>query len=475
MQLSKTAYDVIIIGGGIVGCAIFRRFCLAGAKTLLLEKGGDILSGASKANSAILHTGFDAPTDSLELQCMQAGYQEYLAIKDKMNLPLLATGAVVVAWDDEQASALTTIINQAHNNGVRDVCQISPQALYQREPHLANGALGAVLIPGESVIDPWSTPLAYLTQGVKQGGEYQFYCQVTGAQFHANLWCLSSTRQDYYGKLVINCAGIHGDQVENFCRAADFQIKPRKGQFLVYDKIAAQQINAIILPVPAAITKGVLLTKTIFGNLLLGPTAEEQTDRDHAPVDGTVLTHLITEGTRILPSLQNYSVTATFAGLRPATEQKHYRISHDNSKPWICVGGIRSTGLTAALGIAQYIEQLYTEHYQGIFQLRPPVEIIWPTMPLLSDYAQHGQRDFQQTGNGGIVCHCEQVTIREIMATFDSAVPPECLAGLRRRTRAMMGRCNGFYCSHRLAEIAEKQGINAATPIMHPIPHRETS
>lgn len=456
MKLSGNNYDVIVIGGGIVGCAIFRRFCLTGAHALLLEKGSDILSGASKANSAILHTGFDAPGNSLELHCIQAGYQEYLAIKDKMNLPLLRTGALVVAWDEIQANALPAIIQQAHENGVSDVCQISLAQLYRQEPNLADHALGAVYVPGESIIDPWSSPLAYLTQGVKSGGQYQFHTEVIGVNFANNRWCLHTTQGDFYSQLVVNCAGLYGDNVESFYRPANFQIKPRKGQFLIYDKIAAQQINAIILPVPTAMTKGVLLSKTIFGNLLLGPTAEEQTDRIYAEVDEGVLKDLIKKGTRILPSLENYSVTATFAGLRPATEKKYYRISHCMEKPWICVAGIRSTGLTAALGIAQYVEQIYNENYPDLFIAKPPAELFWPKMPLLSEYPEHGRRDFQLAGNGGIVCHCERVTEREIMATFDSTVPPECLAGLRRRTRAMMGRCNGFFCSHRLAAISEK-------------------
>ncbi len=452
-RVDQNSWDVIIIGGGVVGCAVFRRFCLLGARTILLERGGDILSGASKANSAILHTGFDAPPDSLELSCMQAGYEEFITIKDKMNLPFLKTGALVVAWDEAQLSALSGIVQQAHTNGVLDVQAIGVDELYQREPLLAKGALGAVIVPGEGIIDPWSTPLAYLTQGVKLGGKYQFHCEVTAAEFTDQGWCLSTSQGKFKGKLVINCTGNQGDIVENFCRPPSFKIKPRKGQFLIFDKIAAEQIHAIILPVPTAVTKGVLLCKTIFGNLLLGPTAEEQEDRVRAAVDERVLQDLIRKGEKILPTLTNYSVTATYAGLRPATEYKDYQISPDIEKQWICVAGIRSTGLTAALGIAQYVEQLYCLHFKGLFNVRAPAEIVWPKMPLLSEYLEHGERDYRQSGNGGIVCHCERVTEREIKAVFDSAVPPECIGGLRRRTRAMMGRCNGFFCSHKVAEM----------------------
>ena len=448
-QLNENV-DVVVIGGGVVGCAVFRRFTLMGAKTLLLERGGDILSGASKANSAILHTGFDAPTGSLELQCMQAGYDEYLAIREKMNLPLLQTTAIVVAWNEEQLAALPGIVKQAHENGVTDVAQISAAEVYQREPKLAEGVLGGVLVPGEYVIDPWSAPLAYVTQAVMHGGAYRFNCEVTKATRDEQGWLLQTSQGSVRTKLVINCAGNHGDLIDGLWRKPDYEIRPRKGQFLVYDKAAAADINAIILPVPTPTTKGVLLCRTIFGNMILGPTAEEQTDRNRADVDESVLKGLIEKGSRMLPTLTQYGVTATYAGLRPATEKKEYRIYHYPQENWISVGGIRSTGLTAALGIAAHVETLYHDHFNPLFTDQPPAELQWPVMPMLSDYQP---RDYACSGNGGIVCHCELVTRRELEAAFHSAVPPECIGGLRRRTRVMMGRCNGFFCSNQVAEI----------------------
>ncbi|EBW2650636.1 FAD/NAD(P)-binding oxidoreductase [Salmonella enterica subsp. enterica serovar Newport] len=450
--------DIVVIGGGVVGCAVFRRFTLMGARVLLLEKGGDILSGASKANSAILHTGFDAPPGSLELKCMQEGYAEYLAIHEKMNLPLLKTSAIVVAWTDEQLAALPGIVRQAHCNGVMDVVQIPVEEIYQREPGLADGALGGVFVPGEYVIDPWSAPLAYATQAVMHGGSYRFNTEVTKATREGDGWILSTTQGTVRTRLVINCAGNFGDLVDGLWRIPEFEIRPRKGQFLVYDKAAAREINAIILPVPTPTTKGVLLSRTAFGNLILGPTAEEQTDRCRAEVDEDVLKGLIEKGSKMLPNLTNYSITATYAGLRPATEKKEYRIYDYPEDQWISVGGIRSTGLTSALGIASYVETLYKQRFAALFTLTPPQSLQWPRMPMLSEYEP---RDYICAGNGGIICHCELVTRREIEATFNSAVPPESVGGLRRRTRAMMGRCNGFFCSNQVADIVGQRLNNS--------------
>ncbi len=449
---SDLPWDVIVIGGGVVGCAITRRFALAGVRTLLLEKGSDILSGASKANSAIMHTGFDAPPDSIELACMKAGYNEYLDISGKMNLPTMKCGALVVAWDEAQLAELDGIVEKAHQNGINDVSLIDRQTLRSKEPGLSNGALAAVEVPREFVVDPWSAPLAYLTQAVRAGAEYRFNAEVTGGTFDGTNWHLSTDREVLTCKLVINCTGTKGDYIERICHEPEFEIRPRKGQFLVYDKSAASLINAIILPVPSPTTKGVVLTKTIFGNLLLGPTAEEQPGRENARVDHDVLQQLIETGARILPDLPTHEVTATYAGLRPATQFKDYQISANGDKNWIGVNGIRSTGLTASLGIATYVEQLCAETFGDLIRFEPPKTPFWPKMPSL---AQGAERAYQ-TGDGTeIVCHCEGVTRGDIERALSSEIPAQSLGGLRRRTRVMMGRCNGFYCSARVAELTK--------------------
>ena len=447
-------WDVIVIGGGVVGCAITRRFALAGAKTLLLERGKDILSGASKANSAILHTGFDAPPGSLELACMQVGYREYLNIHEKLNLPVLKTGALVVAWNEEQFAQLGGIVAKAHENEITDAVQISSHDLLKREPGLSTSALGAVEIPREFVIDPWSAPLAYLTQAVRAGANYKFGTEVTSGEFDGEFWHLNSGCNQFSGRIVINSTGTNGDNIEQICRPPGFEIQPRKGQFLVYDKSASPLVNSIILPVPTAVTKGVVLTKTIFGNLLLGPTAEEQEDREAVRVDRETLEGLAKLGSIMLPKLSEHSVTATYAGLRPATQFKDYQISAEVGKNWIGVNGIRSTGLTASLGIAAHVERLCEKSYQDITTYKSDSVVEWPVMPML---AEHEKRAYQIGDGTEIICHCERVTRAEIQEALEGDVPAGDLGGLRRRTRVMMGRCNGFYCSAKVAELTRSK------------------
>jgi glycerol-3-phosphate dehydrogenase len=425
-----------------------RRLALEGLDAVLVERSADILNGASKGNSALLHTGFDAPAGSLELRCMQAGYQEYMEIKDRLNLPILETDAAVVAWTDEELARLESIEERAHANGVAGVRRMGRSELLEREPHLSPALVGALLVPGEHVIDPWSAPLAYLGQAVANGAETMFSAEVVGGEFSGGAWCLETTRGCIRARVVINCAGLFGDIVEErLLGQAHFTIRPRKGQFVIFDKAASRLMRTTILPVPDKRTKGIVLARTIFGNVLVGPTAEEQDDRERASVDHETLDRLVERAVAIVPALSGMPVTAVYAGLRPASELPEYRIVDLPDRHWISVGGIRSTGLTAALGLARHVLELLRSHGANP---RPPVVPAWPAVP---NIAEHRDRGWQTPCHGEIVCHCELVTREEIEAALASPVPPGDFGGLKRRTRAGMGRCQGFYCGARLAEM----------------------
>lgn len=441
-------YDVAVIGAGVVGCAVFRAFVLAGARTVLIERAADILAGASKGNSAILHTGFDAPTGSLEHRCMQAGQAIYRDIHGRLGLPLQVSGAWLVAWNATEAAELPAIAAKAHANGCLAVKPVAVEALRAAEPALGPVPVAALDVPGEDLIDPWAAPLAYALQGIANGGAVLRNVEVTGGLREADGWRLRSTRGSLRASVVVNCAGLRGDLVEAIARPSPFAIRPRKGQFLVYDKPASRLISRTLLPVPTARTKGVVILRTVFGNLLVGPTAEDQEDRDDASVTTAELGKLRAFGERILPGLATIDVTATYAGLRPASQHSDYVIEALPAERWITVGGIRSTGLTASLGIAGHVLDLHRAHFAAPTPLAAPV---WPTVPNISEGAP---RDWQRPGAGEIVCHCELVTRREIEVALSGALPAGDLGGLRRRTRAMMGRCQGFHCAARVAELA---------------------
>ena len=443
-----------IIGAGVVGCAMARRFTLEGAKVALVEKAPDILDGASKANSAILHTGFDAPTGSVEWACIRAGYEEYEDIRDELGLVQDRCGAHVVAWTREDMDRLESICAQAHENGIADVRIVGAADLRRAEPNLSQKALGAVLVPNESIIDPWSAPYVYLRQALENGASVYLHCDVVAGDLEDGCWTLRTSRGELRARTVLNCAGLYGDLVDRaLLGEADFKITPRKGQFVVFDKAASGLISSVILPVPTEKTKGVVLFRTVFGNLAVGPTAEDQPSRTDASCDEATLRALIGEGVAMLPALADMPVTATYAGLRPASEFKDYRIVARPEQNWITVGGIRSTGLSAALGIARHVYGLY----EGMGGAHQP--IAEPSRPVATVLAQSGgpsgPRDWQCDGHGEIVCHCELVTRREIEQALRGPLAARSLAGLKRQTRATMGRCQGFYCTARLAELTE--------------------
>lgn len=440
--------DVAVIGGGVVGCAVARRLALAGASVILLEKAADILEGASKGNSAILHTGFDAPEGSLEWQCVQQGYHEYLSIRESLNLPLLKSGALVAAWTEEEEAKFNDILNKGADNGVEDLELLSKREVLALEPKLSPDIRAAIRVPREFVIDPWSAPLAYLQQALANGGQAFFHAEVSAGEFDGSNWWLETGRGRVRARHVINCAGLYGDILDrDVFGSREFVIRPRKGQFVVFDKAAARLVKSIILPVPTERTKGIVLFPTIFGNFVVGPTAEDQNSRDDASVDKATLEKLRAQAIERIPALAGIPVTATYAGIRPATEKKEYRVFTDPQRNWLTLGGIRSTGLTSALGLAQHVLQLLNS--QGVnYTARSTARI-----PQLPNLAEHLPRDWQFPGYGKMVCHCEMVTEREVKAALTGQAPAGSMAGLKRRTRATMGRCQGFYCSAHLAEL----------------------
>lgn len=442
-------YDVAVIGAGVIGCAVARRFTLEGARVLVIEKASDILDGASKGNSALLHTGFDAPPGSLEAQCIASGYAEYLAVHESLGLPLFKSGALVLAWTEEQEAQLPSLMEKAQQNGVTDVRLLSAAETRHLEPSLASSVRASFQVPREYTIDAWSTPYAYLLQAVQNGAELLRNCELLAGHFAAGEWLLQTSRGEVRCCSVINAAGLYGDEVDQrLLGIKQFHVKPRKGQFIVYDKPAASLFQHILLPVPTKITKGIVVCRTVYGNVLVGPTAEEQEDRCRAELVPDTLRELQSRAMAIMPALADIEVTAMYAGLRPATEFNDYQINTHADVHCVSIGGIRSTGLSSALGTASHVFELSKRFFGSVQSLSEPV------CTPVANISEFAPRDWEIPGNGGIVCHCESVTHREIVASLQGPLAPQTLSGLKRRTRVTMGRCQGFYCN---AEIVSLQ------------------
>ena len=274
-----------------------------------------MLDGASKGNSAILHTGFDAPSSSLELDCVRAGYKEYLELAKNLSLPILKSGALGLAWNDEQLRQLPKLIKKAHANGVLNVKALSREEILRREPALSSKLLGGFEVPGEYIIDPWASAHAYITQAVENGAILKREVEVLDGKYNSKFWILKTSSENICARRVINCAGLYGDTVDQrLLKQSRFSIAPRKGQFVVFDKAASSLVSSTILPVPTEITKGVVVCRTIYGNLLVGPTAEDQESRTDSSTDSSTLKNLCEKRLELIPRMSTMDITSTYAG-----------------------------------------------------------------------------------------------------------------------------------------------------------------
>jgi glycerol-3-phosphate dehydrogenase len=440
--------DVAVVGAGVVGAAVARRLGRTRLRVALVEAGHDVGAGTSKANTAILHTGFDAKPGTCEARLVARGHALLSAYAAEAGVPVERTGALLVAWTDEQRDSLPRLAERAAANGYDRCDLVDAVELYRLEPHLGPGALGALTVPDESLLCPWTTPLAYATEAVANGVTFLRSCPVTGAERTGGHWQLATPRGPLRCDWVVNAAGLHADDVEHYLGHDSFTVTPRRGQLIVFDKLARPLVRHILLPVPTAHSKGVLVSPTVFGNVLLGPTAEDLNDKSETTSTADGIAGLLEHGRRILPALLDEEVTAVYAGLRAATDQADYRLEFRGHERTVCLGGIRSTGLTSSLALAEWVAGELAA--TGVHVDERP-DAVGIHMPNLGEEAPrpylNGDRIAADPEYGRIVCHCERVTAGEIRDACESPVPPVDLDGLRRRTRALMGRCQGFYCT----------------------------
>ena len=378
---------------------------------------------------------------------MRRGYELLSAYAPQAGIPLERTGALLVAWSPEQLAAFPAIIDQAHANGYTPIRQVGVEELYRREPQLGSGAHGALEVPDEGIVCPFTTPLAFATEAVLGGCELRRNTRVTGVERLNPGFRVQTTTGPLSARFLVNAAGLWSDELDRLAGHDEFTITPRRGELIVFDKLSRPLLKHIVLAVPTETTKGVLVSPTVFGNLILGPTAESVERKDDTSSTAHGLAYLRAEGERVLPELVRHEVTAIYVGLRAATEHSDYQLRIHEPEGYVCVGGIRSTGLTASLAIAEHVREGL-----GRAGLRLEPKEPGPRRPVvMPNIGELSPRPYEQGGR--IVCFCERVTLQEIDDALNSTIPPVDLDGLRRRTRVLMGRCQGFYCGARVAAL----------------------
>jgi glycerol-3-phosphate dehydrogenase len=461
MSHAEPEYDVVVVGAGVVGAAIARELCRFQLRCMLIDAGPDVGAATSKANTALLHTGFDAKPGTLEARLVRRGHEllsDYAAVA---GIPLQRVGALVIAWEADQHQAFAGIIARARANAYSAIREITAEELYRREPHLGPGARGALEVPDEGIVCPFTTPLAFATEAVLEGCELRLDARVTRVtRCGQQGFQVGVSSETLTTRFLVNAAGLHSDELDRMLGHDGFTITPRRGELIVFDKLARPLLDHILLAVPTATTKGVLLAPTVFGNVLLGPTAEDVQDKRDTSSTREGLAYLRSQGERIMPALLDHEVTAVYAGLRAATEHADYQLTIHAAEGYACVGGIRSTGLSASMAIAEHVR---TELAAAGLPLEPKAEPPSVRMPNIGEsfprpYMQP-ERIAQSADCGRMVCFCERVTRGEILDALAAPIPAVDLDGLRRRTRALMGRCQGFFCGAHVAALLANRGV----------------
>ena len=455
-------YDVAVVGAGLVGSAIARELAATSLDVALVEGRADVGDGTSKANTAILHTGFDATPGTLESRLVARGYDLLSRYAAQTGIPVEPVGALLVAWNDEERQALAGLKAKAERNGYQECRIVGADEVYRRVPDLGPGALAGLTVPGESITCTWTTNLALATDAVRRGAQLHRRATVGDVTRPASSGppgptTLHTATGEIRARWVINAAGLGADELDAKFGHQRFTVTPRRGELLVFDKLARPLVPCIVLPVPSSRGKGVLLSPTIYGNVMLGPTSQNLQDRSATGTSEEGFEFLLGKGRALMPALLDEEVTAAYAGLRAAIDQDDYLIELDPDQRYLLVGGIRSTGLTASLAIAEHVLGLLEGSDLDLSRRKDLPDP--PRMPNLGEAGlrpyQDGERIAADPQYGRIVCFCERVTAGELRDAVLSTVPPVDLDGLRRRTRAMNGRCQGFYCGASVAAVLE--------------------
>ncbi|MHA6258871.1 FAD-dependent oxidoreductase [Sporosarcina sp. CAU 1771] len=439
--------NIVVIGGGVVGTAILRELSKYKLNGILLEKQPDVCEGTSKANSGIIHTGFDAPPNSIEAKCLELARTEWPKVVQDLKIPFIPCGAVMVAMTEEEKRIIREkYIPNAALNGVK-VNWCEKEELLEMNPGVNENALGGLVIPEEAIADPFWATRSFAEVAVLNGSEVILNAGVTDITplEEGSFEIMSENGRTIYADYIINAAGLWSDDIARLVGDDSFEITPRKGQFILTEEEV--KISQVILPVPTEKSKGALVSPAVFGGFLLGPTAEEQMDKWDRSTNQNGFQFIQEQCEKLVPEVSEYPSIRQFAGVRAVCSEGDFIIRPATAhKNFIHAAGIRSTGLSASLGIAKLvIEQLQNSGLECIEKNDYEKEL-----PKLVD---------ENEDNGEIICLCRSVTKREIVEALNRPVPAMTLDAVKRRTGALLGQCQGNYCIPSIIDLMNANQI----------------
>jgi glycerol-3-phosphate dehydrogenase len=452
-------YDVTVVGGGVIGAAIARELSYYDVRVALLEKEEELSFGVSKANSGIIHPGTQNPADSLKGKLCVEGNRLVRQISGELALDFQEVGELIVAFDEEEINQLWRMKREGEMLGVPGLEVVSRDWLRDNEPNLNPQAAAALYAPTAGIISPYRFVYALAESAMRNGVEIFTSTRVdaieragTDVAEGRNVFSLHTVGGDYSARYVVNCAGLHADDVSRMVGVDSVRIRPRKGEEYILDKKRRYLTRHLLFPVPTPESKGILVTRTSDGNPMIGPTSYPVESKDDLSTTDDGLRQVLRVAQRLVPAINPSDIIAYFAGLRPTVEDD-FVIRHEDSVPgFVNVVGIQSPGLTAAPAIGKYVVGLL--QHAGL-NLRPKeqerVRVAQPLHPFSMPAAIAQQAVEADPECGDIVCRCEAVSLREVKQAIASGATT--LDGVKFRTRAGAGRCHGSFCTCRIMRV----------------------
>ena len=452
--------DVVIIGGGIVGTAVARELSRYQLSVVLLEADTDVAMGTSKANSAILHAGFDAPPGSWKARLNVLGNSIFRQLQDELKLHIKWTGSLVVAKDQDEMATLEELLTRGKQNGVQGLELLGRDELLAREPNLSSDSVGALWAPTAGIICPFGATFAFAENAVRNGVTILRETPALDILVENGRVAGVRTPQGVIAAhFVVNAAGVRADDIARLAGDESFSIQARKGEYILFDRSVGDWVNSVIFPTPNRVSKGILIAPTVHGNLFVGPDAQTIEDKNDISATANGMERIISGARRVVPHLPLQAAITQFSGLRAAADNEDFILCESAcARGLVHAAGIQSPGLTAAPAIAQVVTGLLDEAGLKLAE-KTDFNPANPEKPIFQEMTWE-QRGALIAGNplfGRVVCRCETVTEAEIVAAIHSPCGARTVDGIKRRVRAGSGRCQGGFCGPRVTAILARE------------------
>ncbi|MBQ9828027.1 MAG: NAD(P)/FAD-dependent oxidoreductase [Lachnospiraceae bacterium] len=451
-------YDVIIIGAGVTGAAVARELSKYNVNVCVLERGEDVCVGTSKANSAIVHAGFDAAEGSLMAKMNVRGNELMGPLAEDLDIPFRRNGSMVVCIHEEEKDGLQVLYDRGIKNGVKELYILNREECLAKEPNLSDKVVAALYAPTGGIICPFILNIAMAENACVNGVEFKFDTEVTDLKKENDIWKVITKKGEFETKYVINAAGLYSDVFHNMVSAKKIHITPRRGDYCLLDKETGGLVDCTIFPQPTKMGKGVLVSPTIHGNTIVGPTSIDIEDKEGTNTKAEGIADLIAKANDHVKNLPMRKVITSFAGLRAHEDNHEFVLGEPEDAPgFIDCAGIESPGLTSAPAIGEYIGNLMKEK-MGLTEKENWISKRKGILnPQELSMEERNELIKKNPAYGKIICRCESISEGEILDAIHRPLGARSLDGVKRRTRAGMGRCQAGFCSPRVMEILNRE------------------